>query len=209
MTEFRLLRIGAVCEGASDGLALRALLPRIAAAEGTPLELGYSFNAKGRGNLTVPGGIEKYYRLAAPGHGAVLVLLDSDRDCPVILARGLAERVRSLGPQVPAAIVAANHELEAWFLADIDSIVGQRVKGRVLIADAVEAIADPDSVRAPKSRLAALTADPTTYKESRDPASLAALIDLAVVARRSRSFRRLVSALRHLAARAGDAAVTP
>lgn len=36
MTEFRLLRIGAVCEGASDGLALRALLPRIAAAEGTP-----------------------------------------------------------------------------------------------------------------------------------------------------------------------------
>lgn len=79
----------------------------------------------------------------------------------------------------------------------------------MLIADAVEAIADPDSVRAPKSRLATLTAERTTYRESRDPASLAALIDPAVVFRRSRSFRRLVSALRHLAARAGDAAVTP
>ena len=203
------LRIGAVCEGVSDRLALRALLPRITAVEGTFIELGDSFDAGGRGNLTARGGIEKYYRLAAPGHGAVLVLLDADRDCPVRLAQGLARRVGALDPRVPVAIVAANHELEAWFLADIGSIVGQPVKGRVLIADPAESPEDPDSVRNPKSRLMALVAAWTTYKESRDPASLATLIDPDVVAGRSRSFRRLVSALRQLAVGAADTGVSP
>ena len=209
MTIPQLLRIGAVCEGAGDGLALRTLLPRIPAVDGTFIELGDSFDAKGRGNLTVPGGIEKYYRLAAPGHEAVLVLLDADGDCPVRLARGLARRVRALGPRVPVAIVVANHEIEAWFLADIGSIVGQPVKGRVLIADAADPPVDPDSVHNPKSRLMALTATRTKYKESRDPASLATLIDPDVVADRSRSFRRLVSALRQLAVGAADTGVSP
>lgn len=70
MTIPQLLRIGAVCEGAGDGLALRTLLPRIPAVEGTFIELGDSFDAKGRGNLTVPGSSGAFPRISDKGWSA-------------------------------------------------------------------------------------------------------------------------------------------
>ncbi len=191
--------VGVVCEGDGDEEALRVLLYRIAATENLPLVPGEVLPARGRGNLTTPGGIEKYFRLVATGHVAVLIVLDADRDCPVQLARGLARRIRALRPSIAVGITAANAAFEAWFLADLSSIAGQTVKGRILIPDLGEPPADPDGVHNPKARLIALTAAATTYKETSDQPSLASMIDPDVVAERSRSFRRLVGALRGLA----------
>ena len=140
----------------------------------------------------------------------MLIVLDADEDCPVDLALGLAQRIRALRPSVPAAIVAANAAFEAWFLADLESIAAKRVKSRVLIPKA-EPSSDPDGIRNPKRRLIALTARGTTYKETTDQPALASMTDPGVVSRRSRSFRRLVGALRNLATavEAGSPGVTP
>ena len=198
-----------ICEGDGDRSALRALLPRIPEAGAPLLSAGRVVGSGGRGNLTRDGGIERFFGYVRD-QDAVLIVLDADEDCPVDLALGLAQRIRALRPSVPAAIVAANAAFEAWFLADLESIAGKRVKSRVLIPKA-EPSSDPDGIRNPKQRLIALTARGTTYKETTDQPALASMIDLDVVSGRSRSFRRLVGALQDLATavEAGSSSVTP
>ena len=205
-----MFQVGVVAEGDGDQPALRVLLPRILGADGVLLTIGSVLNAHGGGNLTREGGIESFFDYVAPGHDAVLFVLEGEGECHVDLARGLARRLQALQPSVPVAVVAANRMFEAWFLADLESLVGQRVKRRVLIAEG-ESFPEPDDVRNPKARLVRLTAKGTTYKETTDQPALASMIDLAVVSARSRSFRRLESALRDLQAalQEGRSGVTP
>lgn len=56
--------------------------------------------------------------------GAILILLDSDDDCPVEVAKALATEIRKFNLLQPVAIVFANREYEAWFLASLPSIAG-------------------------------------------------------------------------------------
>ena len=203
--------IGVVCEGDGDDPALRVLLPRVASTQSPQLTQGRVVRASGRGNLTKPGGVEKFFRYVSSGHDAVLFVLDADEDCPVDLTQELAHRIRFLRPPVPVALVAANSAFESWFLADLESIAGRPVKSRILIPQTEASSVDPDNVRNPKAKLVALTAEGTTYKESTDQPALASMIDTTVVAARSRSFRRFVSAVRDLeaAVSAQRATVTP
>lgn len=204
-------RLGLVCEGDGDETALPLLVRRIETSLALGLVVGETQNAHGRGNLTVSGGVERFYRYAATSHDAVLIVLDSDEDCPVELARGLALRIRTLQQKTPAAIVAANAAFEAWFLADLASIEGQTVKGRVLVPEAAAVADDPDSIHNPKAALVQMIPRRTTYKETADQPSLASMIDLELVRERSRSFRRLLRALGVLgsAVAAGSADITP
>lgn len=123
----------------------------------------------------------------------------------------MAQRIRALQQTTPAAIVAANAAFEAWFLADLASIEGRSVKGRVLVPQAGAVADDPDSIHNPKASLFAMIPRRTTYKETADQPSLASMIDLDVVRERSRSFRRLLGALGVLgsALDAGSADITP
>lgn len=141
----------------------------------------------------------------------MLIVVDADKNCPVCLARELAKRIRTLGPAVPSAVVAAKSAFEAWLLADLESIAGRRVKGRVLIPASARRPEYPDEVRNAKSELIALTARGTTYKETTDQPALASMIDPALVRERSRSFRRLLGAVSDIAdaVEAGRPGVTP
>lgn len=175
------------------------------------IAIGRVITANGRSNLTKTGGIERFFRYAAQRHDAVLIVVDADEDCPVRLARGLANRIRALGPAVPSAVVAAKSAFEAWFLADLESIAGRRVKGRVLIPASARRPDGPDEVRNAKSALIALTARGTTYKETTDQPALASMIDPGLIRERSRSFRRLLGAVSGIAdaVEAGRSGVTP
>jgi hypothetical protein len=95
-------------------------------------------NAKGSGKLKGRYdkrrhiGIEHYIEAALrTGPDAILVLLDADDECvtrnkgngfgPTLLARA-----RDVAPDLPLAVVVANREYEAWFLASLTSL---RAKG--------------------------------------------------------------------------------
>ncbi len=207
------MRLGVIAEGDGDKPAVRVILDRLRGVyeDLAQVQVGEVNNALGRGNLTRADGIERFFRLTAPGHDAVLVLLDADRDCPLTLAADLAVRMKACGLSIPAAVVCANHAFESWFLADLESVRGQSVKGRVLLRPAAEIQESPELIVNPKARLGHFLMPREYYKESRDQPALAGLIDLERVESRCRSFRRLVSGLRDLqAATAGGAdTVTP
>lgn len=118
------------------------------------------------------------------GGGAVLIVLDADDDCPVELADRLATVIAR--PDIEIAVVIADHEYEAWFLAAAESLRSHRkVRKDCRSAEA------PEAVRHAKQWLANHVLLPNAgYRETIDQVALTARLDL-VEARRARSFDKL------------------
>ncbi len=55
--------------------------------------------------------------------GAILVLLDADKDCPAKLGPELLRRAKH-ATRLPVAVVLAKREFEAWFLGSMESYRG-------------------------------------------------------------------------------------
>lgn len=93
-----------------------------------------AINAKGCGNLKAAYdrarhiGIEHYIEAALRNRpDAILVILDADDECmsrgrEIGLGPELLARARNVASHVPLAVVVANREYEAWFLASLASI---------------------------------------------------------------------------------------
>lgn len=120
--------------------------------------------------------------------GGVLLLYDLDDGCPAEAAAAVRACLRRVAPDVPAEIVFAVREFEAWFLA------GGCCPGWE---------GDAEANRDAKGQLR--TALGGRYSETVDPPRLAARMDLAA-ARSSRSFRQLERAVTRLLG-GSDAAV--
>ncbi len=162
--------------------------------------------------------------------GAVLLVLDADANrvpgnwasyttkykstdfCPYRVAAMLAHEARAsrAGEAFSLAAVFAVQEFEAWLVAGIESLRGITLAERRGIVPAGAAVPpiDIESKRDAKGLLESIVRG---YNPSLDQAILAAKVDLSAVAARSRSFRRLQSALSQLAdaVRAGKAIVSP
>lgn len=113
---------------------------------------------------------------------SVMVLLDSDGHCPVELSD---ECQKLLGARAAIRVVVAHNEFEAWFVAAITSLRGQR--GISLEADFD---GDADELSNPKRILAASMPADRGYSETVDQPAFAATMDLQLAADRSRSFRK-------------------
>lgn len=120
------------------------------------------------------------------GAGWVLVLLDADDDCPVALASSIATRAKAVLPHCAVSVVCANREFEAWFIASAESLSGRRG----LLVAAGDSWRDPDTIRGAKEWLSARIAD-GRYRETTDQPAFAAVMDLEMAHRRSRSFMKL------------------
>jgi len=116
---------------------------------------------------------------------SVLVLLDADDDCPAELGPELMERCRQT-TQLPAAVVLANKEFEAWFLGAKESLRG--VRG---IWENAVAPANPEGIRGAKERLSDNIAGRSRYLEVVDQPALAAAMDIDLACSACASFRRL------------------
>ncbi len=83
--------------------------------------LGDPLSAKGLGNLTVAGGIEKFVNIATarPGCVAVVVIVDSDQQCPVEV--GVALKTRIEWSRVPVEVCVADRDFEDWLYASVES----------------------------------------------------------------------------------------
>lgn len=122
------VKIASVVEGDGDRLALPKLLHRIAADFGINLHTPKSPFRVPRSKLVGTGGIERAVQAQASevtGAGGILVLFDADKDCPAELGPQLLARAQAARSDRRVAVVLANREFEAWFLAALPSLAGQ------------------------------------------------------------------------------------
>ncbi len=180
-----------IVEGQGDEEAAPILLRRlIAEAEAWNVEIARP-HRRPRNQLARQADLQKAVRVAAltPGCGGILILFDADDDCPGECASQLEAWARDAAGHVPCAVVMANREYEAWFLASAESLRG--TSG--VRADAVSHN-EPESPRNAKGEMN-VRMDGGRYLATVHQAPLTASFDLAAAYRHCRSFRRLVSAL--------------
>jgi hypothetical protein len=148
--------------------------------------------------LVKSGELERYVELAmrsVAGTGALLVLLDADDDCPATLGPELLTRVRAVREDVPAVVVVANREFEAWLLASADSLRGHRG-----LPDDLEPPGDSEAIRDAKGWLQDRRIDGRAYSPTIDQPALTAVLQLDRARTRSASFDKLWRDIEHLIA---------
>jgi hypothetical protein len=165
-----------IVEGYGEIKAFPTLLRKLAWRAGF-----YSFNIAppvrlSRSEMIRQGDMSRAVHLASmrvPDHnGAVIILLDSDDDCPVKLSLTVAEHARSAGTGCPVVAIAAQREYESIFLASASSLIESG------LAKKDSAVAhDPESIRGAKEKLRSILVD-GRYKETQEQERFTAKIDL-------------------------------
>ena len=134
-------------------------------------------------------GLEAAIALAAivmGERGAVLVLLDSEGECPAQSGPRLLARARSARLDKRISVVLAHREFEAWFLASASSL-----KGCSGLSDSIEDHPSPEAVQDCKGWLRARKAAASKYEEPVDQPSLTASFNIALARQRSPTFNKL------------------
>lgn len=186
-------------EGDGDVDALPELLNRILSQRFNRYDIvvpqGKSKVVKANGRQKLINKLEKFLQHAQnkPNCGAILVLVDTDKDCPVTLAQQLNQRCESIGARCPVQVVCAHRSYESWFLASLDTIRGQNG-----IACTAVLHCEVEDVARPKHWLNGQMPPGQAYKETIHQGTLSRRIDLDLAYRNSRSFRRLFHAMEEL-----------
>jgi Domain of unknown function (DUF4276) len=189
--------IASVVEGHGEVGAVPKLLHRIAADLGIPLLTPKPPLRIPRSKLIAPHGIENAVNAKASevaGAGGILVLTDADEGCPAELGPQLLQRARAARADKRVAVVLANREFEAWFLA-----AGPSLAGQYGFADPFPAPADPEVRRGCKELLTRARAHGLPYKETVDQAALAAAFDVKLARENSPSFDKFYRDVRLVA----------
>ena len=189
------MKIQPIVEGHGDVAALPVLLRRFVVEAGVPaVGVGRPVR-RPRQRLVREDGVRQAVRLAIaqPDCGAALVLLDGDADCPAELGPTVQAWAAAAAGNVPCRVVLAHREYEAWFLAAIESLRGQRA-----VRSDADSHPDPESPRGAKEQLEARMRPGATYLETVDQPAFSAVFSLSSAYRRSRSFRKLAHSFENL-----------
>ncbi|MCH7843743.1 MAG: DUF4276 family protein [Chloroflexi bacterium] len=204
-----------IVEGPGDVQATPILLRKILSERMNCYDIGIAKPKKagGRSKLDRRDGIEKFVGHASrtPGCGGILILTDSDDDCAVEWAQRICVRCAVVGAPVPIAVVCAVREYENWFLASLESIKGNLIRGNVSLNEVVENFDQPEEVGGAKGWITRQMPQGRAYKETSDQASMTSMIDVSLAYANSRSFQRLCHAVEELkvAMEAGSSSITP
>ena len=109
------------------------------------------------------GELERKVELAARkinGQGAILIILDSEDDCPAELGPSLLHRASQVRQNLPIAVVLAKYEFESWFLAAAESLRRQRE-----LKDDIDPPKDPEAIRDAKGWLSQQMEGSRRYRE--------------------------------------------
>jgi hypothetical protein len=146
------LCIACIVEGHGECESVPILIRRIATSFDPALAVHIPHPIRvPKSKLLKQGALEKAVELAAMqvgANGGILVLLDSDDECPAELAPNLLTRALSARHDVPSAVVLPNREFESWFLAAAESLRGHRG-----LATDLRAPTEPEAVRGAKEWL--------------------------------------------------------
>ena len=181
------LNLGCIVEGKGEVEAIRLLVRRIQIEVAPDLQIKIAQPWRtGRYKLVKPGELERVVELTArqlQPPRALLILIDADDDCPAELGPRLLQRAKAARPDVSIGLVLAKREYEAWFLAAIESLHGQRG----LECESVT-IPDPEGPRDAKKALNGCMKEGRTYSPRIDQAALTARFDMELARRHSPSF---------------------
>ncbi len=125
----------------------------------------------------------------------VIVVLDSDDDCPARLGPILLARART-ATDLPIAVVLAQKELECWFLGAKESLRGKRG-----IRNDSTAPQYPEVIRGAKEHLTQNMTSGRRYLEVDDQPAFASEMDLEQAQARCHSFAKLTRDLEDLVRR--------
>ena len=180
------LKIGCIVEGHGEIESVPILIRRIAheIAPDLVVQLDRTVRVP-KNKLILKSELERTVEIVARGvgpRGGILVLLDSDDECPAALGRELLERARQARPNLAIRVVLAKREFEAWFLASAESLRGRRGLAEDLVGPV-----DPEAIRGAKEWLTARMTEGRHYVETLDQPALTACFDLRQ-ARRAASF---------------------
>ena len=180
------LALSCIVEGHGDVSAVPILVRQIAQAwdSTSNVHVGPCLRVP-RYRLVKDGELERAIELAArkmQSKGAILVLVDSDDDCPAQLGPELLRRAQKQRATSPIAVVLAKFEFENWFLAAAESLRGKRG-----LPHDLQEPAEPEGIRGAKEWLSAQMPPGRSYREILDQPALTAALDLNS-ARRARSF---------------------
>ncbi|HEY6328944.1 MAG TPA: DUF4276 family protein [Blastocatellia bacterium] len=186
-----------IVEGAGDASAVPVLLRKILGGLGRyDIAVARAKNANGRGNLDKADGLERFIRYAwkEPDCGAIVVLVDADKECPAELARSYSERIANVGLLFPVVIVCAKRGYETWLVASFETIIGRDLEVTPGPRPD-EAPHDAELVPSPAAWITKRMPKGRSYKKSIDQEAMTHRLDVATASARSRSFRRLVHAV--------------
>jgi len=180
-------RIVPAVEGHGEVRAVPELFRRIIAELnlGVPIDIRYPVR-QSRDKLLKDGELERAVRIAAKEvaeEGAILILIDSEGDCPAQLGPALLARART---DQRISVVLAHQEFEAWFLASASSLKGLRT-----LSDDIENHQDPESLSGCKEWLESWMPRAQKYSETTDQAAFAATFDMSLARQNAPSFDKL------------------
>ena len=193
------MNIQPVVEGHGEVEAVPVLLRRLI-EEAESWDVGVARPIRRpRRELATEQGVARAVMLArgSPNCGGVLLLFDSDDDCPAEWGPRVQGWATMAAATTPCAVCMAHREYEAWFLATADSLRGHRA----MRADAT-AHPNPEVPRGAKEELERRMAV-DDYKESVHQAAFSARMCLRDAFRRCRSFRKLVASFGKLMSHMG------
>jgi len=123
----------------------------------------------------------------------IVYIIDAHDDCPAKVIQNITTWVKDEATPLPCGLVLATKEYEAWFLASLESLRGERgIPSDAMPPD------NPESISNAKGYLKNLMAIETSYSETVDQAQLSAKFDLKRAFERSRSFRKLTNDFRYV-----------
>jgi hypothetical protein len=158
-----------------------------------------------KSQLLREGELERAVELAArmdESVTGVLIMLDSDDDCPAELGPKLLKRATEARSDMQLAVVLAKREFESWFLAAAESLAGYRG-----LSAQLHAPADPEAIRGAKEWLSDHMQPGRSYGPTLDQPRYAAHMDLDK-ALTSPSFQKLWREVKRLLAAAMPAGST-
>lgn len=188
--------IGTIVEGQSEAESLPLLLRRILHERLFVFDISVTkpFRVK-RNQIVKENEIERAIRqllFDREDVRAILVVLDSDKDCPVEIASSLQERSNCV-TGLPVRVVAAQKEFESWFLGSKSSLRG--IRG---IRATAEEPPDPEGILGAKSALSRNMENGRRYNEVDDQPALVQAMDIDLALMNCRSFRKLVNDITYL-----------
>ncbi|GAB4213223.1 MAG: hypothetical protein OHK0022_50060 [Roseiflexaceae bacterium] len=190
-------KIVPIVEGDGEVLAVPSLISRVLEHYGwsSTWYAGGTIRAGNIGHFKK--NLYRYLKLAdlEPQCGGILVLFDYEDGCPKTEAIELATAIRKLNLVYPISIVLAHREYEAWFLASLSTIAGNFDLPAGLTYDN-----NVEAIRGVKEWFGKNMSQtpPKAYKPTIHQEPMTKLIDIEVAMQRSRSFQRLVNAIREL-----------